>query len=1005
MKEKEPIKKIFDLDAIRKKLSEVFGRQYWRSLEELAETDGFKAFLENEFPEQARALPDGFTRREFLKLMGASLMLAGLGGCSRQPSEKIVPYVKAPEQIIPGKPLFFATAMPFGGTGHGILVESHLGRPTKIEGNPQHPESLGATDIFAQASILTLYDPDRSQVVVHEGKISTWDSFLNAMRIEMASQRLKKGSGLRILTETITSPTLADQIKKLLKELPLARWHQYDALSRDHVRKGSMIAFGEYVNTIYKIDQADVILSLDADFLFSGPGSLRYIRDFSSKRNPRENSKKMNRLYMIEGTPSLTGSMADHRLMLKPSLIEKVTYALCSRLGINIRSNPDDGLTSLEKKWMDAVAKDLKNHSGRCLVLAGDDQSPMVHALSHALNQTLGNINRTVVYTDPVEAEPTDQMTSLRELIKEMKEGKVETLIILGGNPVYTAPVDLSFSEHFSKIKLRIHLGLYEDETSVLSHWHIPEAHYLESWGDIKAYDGTVSLLQPLIEPLYDGKSSYDLMGVLLDQTASSYNIVQDYWKKNGPSLNFENFWQTSLHDGFISNSALPPKSFTLKNNFDINIPPLSNRQSLEIIFKPDPTVWDGQFSNNGWLQELPKPLSKLTWDNAALMSPATAQRLGVQNEELIELNLKGFKQKAPVWILPGHVDHAITLHLGYGRTNAGRVGKGTGFNAYLLRTSESPSFSSGLEIQKTGRRYALVSTQHHHSMEGRELVRAGSLEEYHKDPEFVHHQGHEPSPEESFYPPHKYEGYAWGMTIDLNACVGCNACVIACQSENNIPIVGKKEVGRGREMHWIRLDRYYEGNLDQPQTYHQPVLCMHCENAPCEPVCPVGATIHDKEGLNVMVYNRCVGTKYCSNNCPYKVRRFNFFEYADHHTESLKPLRNPDVTVRARGVMEKCTYCVQRINVARIQAKKEDREIRDGEVVTACQAVCPAQAIVFGDINDSKSRVAKLKKDPLNYGILTDLNTRPRTTYLARLRNPNPEVMSLEPLLERNKV
>jgi molybdopterin-containing oxidoreductase family iron-sulfur binding subunit len=593
---------------------------------------------------------------------------------------------------------------------------------------------------------------------------------------------------------------------------------------------------------------------------------------------------------------------------------------------------------------------------------------------------------------------------------------------MIGGNPVFTAPADIQFAEHLAKVKLRVHLSLYDDETSALCHWHIPAAHSLETWSDARAYDGTVTIVQPLIAPLYGGKSAHEVLAVFTPTSRgrSSHDLVRDYWKSQKSTADFEKFWQIALHDGLIADTALPPKTVEIKATSiqqqatsnqhrassiqskrsedpdSSGQPATSHKQpasSLEIIFKPDPTIGDGRYANNGWLQELPKPLTKLTWDNAALISPATAERLGLSNEEMVELRYRERKVKAPIWIVPGHPNEAVTVHFGYGRARAGKIGTGIGFNAYALRTSDAPWFGPGLEIHKTGERYQLASTQLHHNMENRHLVRAGTLAEYLEHPDFVHEMGHEPPRNMTLYPEHKYEGYAWGMVIDLNSCIGCNACTIACQAENNIPIVGKTEVANGREMHWIRVDRYYKGDLDHPETYHQPVPCMHCENAPCEVVCPVSATVHSDEGLNDMVYNRCVGTRYCANNCPYKVRRFNFYHYADYHTPSLKLLRNPDVTVRTRGVMEKCTYCVQRINAARIEAKKEDREIRDGEILTACQQVCPTQAIVFGDINDPNSRIAQLQASQLNYGLLTDLNTRPRTTYLARLKNPNPEL------------
>ena len=1017
-----------DLATIRESLASSRGQDYWRCLEELSDSEQFHEFLKQEFPQQAAGLLDGVGRRDFLKLMGASLALAGLNACGRAApvDKKIVPYVNQPEQIVPGRPLFFATAFPMSGVGTGILVESHEGRPTKIEGNPNHPASVGATDAFAQASILTLYDPDRSQVVSNAGRISTWNAFLTAINDDLEAERLSGGAGLRILTETVTSPTLANQFRQLLAKFPRAKWHQYEPVNRDNARAGARLAFGDNVNTVYRFNNADVILSMDADFLFTGPGSVRYARDFVGKRRVRQDKTEMNRLYMIEATPSVTGSMADHRLALRPSEMPNFAAAIAAKIGLSVQSTTD----AQHSQWIEALVRDLQKHRGGGIVVAGDQQPPVVHALAHAMNQALDNVGKTVIYTDPIEANPVDQSASLRELVRAMETGSAKVLVLLGGNPVFTAPVDLRFAEHLAKVPLRVHSSLYDDETSAYCHWHIPETHYLESWSDVRAYDGTVTILQPLIAPLYGGKSYHEVVAALLGGFGdATYDVVRNYWKTQKITGDFEMFWRTALHDGVVAGTTFQPKAVKLKTLASSDwltgstsapetrkptpgsAPPETRNpetkpgNSLEISFQPDPTLFDGRFANNGWLQELPKPLTKLTWDNAALVSPKTAQRLGLSYQigarggehgrvftDLIELRYEGRTLRAPAWIVPGHADECVTLHLGYGRTRAGKVGNGTGFNAYSIRTANAPNYGTGVEIRKIGTQYTLACTQFHHSMEGRDLVRAATLEEYRKNPNFVQGEHHHET-EGSLYPGFKYEGYAWGMAIDVNACIGCNACVVACQAENNIAVVGKTEVTRGREMHWLRIDRYYKGSPENPETYHQPVPCMHCENAPCELVCPVGATNHSHEGLNDMVYNRCVGTRYCSNNCPYKVRRFNFFEYSDFDTPSLKPMRNPNVTVRSRGVMEKCTYCVQRINVAKIDAEKENRPVRDGEIQTACQAACPTQAIVFGDINNREAAVAKLKSESLNYGLLTELNTKPRTSYLAKLTNPNPEI------------
>lgn len=998
-----------DLAAIRERLASRRGPEYWRSLEELAESEEFLELLHREFPAQASERADLAGRRKFLKLMAASVALAGLGACTRQPEEKILPYARSPEEIIPGKPLFFATAFTLGGHALGVLAESHMGRPTKIEGNLSHPASMGATDAFAQASVLEFYDPDRAQVVQRNGQISTWNTFTKTLDTEMEVQSLKRGAGLRLLTETVTSPTLAYQIRSLLSRFPEAKWHQYEPLAPDEARQGALVAFGEFVDIQYHFEKAKIVLALDSDFLSSGPGKLRYARDFVERRRIFDPRLGANRLYSVESTPSNTGAMADHRLPLKPSQIEHFARLLATKLNAEVEP------TSLPAShhWIDPLARDLEKHRGSSIVIAGDHQPATVHALVHRINHVLGNVGNTIVYTEPVEAHPVHQIESLRELVHDIKAGRVDILAILGANPVFTAPADLEFDRHLRQVRQRIHLSLFADETSALCQWHIPAVHYLESWSDARAYDGSISIVQPLVAPLYDGKSPHELLAALRgDGDRSSHEIVQQFWQEQQREEDFEQFWQKALHDGIVRGSALPPKQVSLRTELP-NQEEQSDRTqsihgSMEITFRPDPTIYDGRFANNGWLQELPKPITKVTWDNPALISPGTAERIGLANQEVAELQHADRMIQLPVWITPGHPDDCVTLYLGYGREHAGRVGSGAGFNTYQLRTSTSPWFASGLQIRKTGKIYPLASSQHHHlidpssadrqTAQERPLVRSATVEEYRENPNFAQEMTHAPEPETTLYPAHHYEGHAWGMAINLNACIGCNACVVACQSENNIPVVGKEEVLRGREMHWIRVDRYYKGNLDNPSVYYQPVPCMHCENAPCEPVCPVGATVHGNEGLNEMVYNRCVGTRYCSNNCPYKVRRFNFLLYSDFETPSLKRLNNPDVTVRSRGVMEKCTYCVQRINSARIAAKKENREIQDGEVVTACQQVCPTRAITFGDVNDSESRVTRMKNNPLNYGLLEELNTRPRTTYWARLHNPNPDLGSGKP-------
>jgi molybdopterin-containing oxidoreductase family iron-sulfur binding subunit len=1062
-------KSSFDLASLRQRLATGKSKETWRSLNELAENEEFLDFLEEEFPRPGSLAKD-LSRRDFLKLLAAPLALAGLTACFPQPPEKIMPYVEAPEAIIPGRPLFFATAFELEGYAQGLLVESHMGRPTKVEGNPQHPASLGAADVFAQASILTLYDPDRAQVVSSRGEIRTWDAFQAAITRAMEAQRGSEGAGLRILTGTVTSPTLASQIQALLEQFPQARWHQYEPAGRDNVRLGALAAFGEPVETIYRFDRADVILSLDDNFVYREPGKLRYLRDFSARRQVGAVGAEMNRLYVVESTMTSLGGFADHRLPLQAGQIESFAREVARRLGLEVPPGPT--IAGAPEGWVDALVADLQANEGSSLILAGQQQPPAVHALVHALNAALGNVGQTVIYTDPVEANPVEQVVSLRELAADLEAGRVEVLITLEGNPVFTAPVDFNFPEQYLKAGLSVYLGLYEDETAALSHWHIPALHYLEGWGDARAYDGTTSIIQPLIEPLYGGRSAYELLGVLLgDFGQDSYEIVRGFWQSllfpevetagesataapgaegapagegaaptaeaptpsgaeaptptgaaatpaatagagqatggtgeaGDPAVAFERFWRNALELGFLPDTAAAEKTAAPDPALLANLPPTPQAASpgpevLEIVFEPDTSIWDGRFANNAWLQELPRPVTKLSWDNAALISPATAERLDLANGEVVELVFDGRSLRAPIWILPGQPDNSVTVQLGYGRRRGGRVLEGAGFNAYAIRTAAFPWFSYGLEIRKTGDRYKLVSTQDHFSMDERDLVKVGTLEQYRENPNFLRESGHGLEPEDPQHPPSlfpewEYEGNAWGMAINLGTCIGCNACVLACQAENNIPVVGKDQVENGREMYWLHLDAYYQGGLENPDVLFQPRLCMHCEKAPCEPVCPVAATVHDSEGLNNMVYNRCVGTRYCSNNCPYKVRRFNFFQYSEQDIIPLKMLQNPDVTVRTRGVIEKCSYCVQRINAARIDAKTANRPIRDGEVVTACQQACPTQAIVFGNINDENSQVQQLKEQPLNYALLAELGTQPRTTYLAKLTNPNPAI------------
>jgi len=976
------------------------GPHYWRSLEELSQTEGFFEMVHREFPRQASVWPEGASRRDFMKLMTASMALAGLSACVKQPLEPIVPYVRQPEPITLGVPLFFASAMPFGGYATPVLVESHEGRPTKVEGNPDHPASLGGSDVFAQASILDMYDPDRSQVVSYTGDIRSWSDYATAIKGPLNSQKAVQGGGMRILTRTVSSPTLAAQISAVLAAYPEAKWVQYDPLNRDNARAGAQLAFGQHVETRYSLDKADTILSLDGDFLSSGyPGFLAYARRFSSRRNP-DLKEKMSRFYMVESTPTNTGGKADHRLPVRASEVEQVARAIAAGLGVGSGAAKPE-----QQKFVAALVKDLQANKGAAVVIPGDNQPPAVHALAHAMNQALGAVGTTVFYTDPVEAKPQDQTAALKELVGEMNAGKVDLLLIVGGNPVYDAPADLKFADAMGKVQLRAQHSLYQNETTDHVHWHINATHYLEQWGDVRTIDGTATIVQPLIAPLYGGKSEYEFMEALTGSSATSgYEIVRKYWQSKMTG-DFDAAWRKALNDGFVAGTALPSKTVAAKGSVPASS--ASNTGGLEVMFRRDPTIYDGTYANNAWLQETPKPMTQICWDNAVLVSVKTAEKLGLKTEDIVEIEANGHKVKGGVWRTPGHPDEAITVFLGYGRSKSGRVGTDVGFNAYPLRNSDSPYFTSG-KISKVGDGYGFANPQGWQfidqsgipgaeDMSDRHIVRKATLEDFLKNPNFAHEGIEAPAPEFTLYTNFKYTEAKWGMAIDMNSCIGCKTCVVACQAENNIPVVGKEQVRRGRHMNWLRVDTYYEGGTENPTAYYQPIPCQQCENAPCEVVCPVGATVHSTEGLNDMVYNRCVGTRYCSNNCPYKVRRFNFLLWQDWETPQYKMMRNPEVSIRSRGVMEKCTYCVQRITHGRITAEKEGRKVRDGEIITACQQACPAGAITFGDLNDAESRVAKLRADKRNYGLLEDLNTRPRTTYMAVVLNPNPELEQSE--------
>jgi molybdopterin-containing oxidoreductase family iron-sulfur binding subunit len=928
-------------------------------------------------------------RRRVLKLMAASAALA-TSACSGPPVEKIVPYVHAPEEDLPGKPLFYATSVSLSGYAMGVLVETNSGRPTKIEGNPLHPASLGATDVFAQAAVLQLWDPARSQTLLHHQTLATWPQFLQAMERRLREFDQTQGEGLYLLTGNVCSPTLQWQIEQLQTRYPKASWHQYDPLHRDHEWSGSEIAFGRKLDTLYYFDKARVLLTLDADFLTCAPNSVRYARDLMKLRRPERGA--MSRIYALESFPGLIGAKADHRLALPPGEIEQFVLSLAQALGVMGKSEE----RSPAREFDTAVLEDLRANSGAALIVPGKGLSPDIHALVHTLNHRLGGHGKTFDHIEPVASQPILHVDSIRALTAAMRERQVQMLFILDGNPVYDAPADAEFLECLRSVPESVHLSAYVDETSVHCQWHIPRVHELEQWSDARAFDGTTNIVQPVIAPLYGGRSAHEVLNVLLRRSNTSpHDTVHAYWQGKLKMNGGEDPWRKALRDGLIAGTAAAPLSVSavpIPPRPPIDLPRRKTAPSLVGSFVPDQSVLDGRFANNAWLQEIPRSMSKLTWDNAAYMSPRTAGQLQVNNGDEIEIRTRGRVVRAGVWILPGHADRCVTLPLGYGRTHAGPVGERVGFDAYRLRTLDAP-WQAEIEIARTGGTWFLVTTQKDASMEGRDIIRTASLEEFKRNPSFATAEKRERIPDHTLYPDYPHDGYQWGMVIDLGACIGCNACTIACQSENNIPVVGKEEVSRGRQMHWIRIDRYFGEEPGAHATDFQPVPCMHCERAPCEVVCPVGAAIHDSQGLNLQVYNRCVGTRFCSNNCPYKVRRFNFLQYSDWSTDASKALHNPEVTVRQRGVMEKCTYCVQRIQRARIEAEQLGRPLRDGEVVTACQAVCPTQAIAFGNINDRESQVSRLKSSPRNYALLAELNTRPRTTYLAQVINSRTDL------------
>ncbi len=992
-------------------------RPMWRSLDDLAGDPAYVSLVQREFPSYADEMLAP-SRRDFLRLMGASVALAGMTACRRWPSENIVPFAHRPAGYIPGGTLQYATSFELGGAAIGLLVTSYDGRPIKIEGNPSHPQSLGATDSFAQATVLQLYDPDRSTELVERAKggapaARDRDAFAAWLTPHFAALRASGGQGLRVLSEPSSSPTLTDLKARFATTFPKAVWVTWDPLSRDAAREGSAMAFGRPLRVHLAVENADVIAAFDADILGDDPAALANSRAWARRRRATDGT--MNRLYAIEPAYSLTGGSSDQRIAVPANLVPVVLGRLAEKLqqgGVALPAGTEsmrDVVSRFASHPYDdpriaALAQDLIDAKGKGAIVVGPRQPAAAHALACVLNAALQNAGAVVWYSEDPEPQRPSHREAIAKLAGEMGAGIVDTLVVLGGNPAYDVPADLDFAKKLSNVKATVRLGLYDDETSAVCRWHVPQAHYLEAWGDARGWDGTAGMVQPLIEPLYDGTSAIELCATMIDgKPGKGYDLVRRTWGAWLPALDFDKSWRRIVHDGVsqetrfaaVTPSFVPGWVAAVSQLADATSPASG---SMELVFTRGNGVYDGRFANLGWLVELPDPITKLTWDNAALLNPKDAAELGVLRDgDLLTIKANGKELVLPGFVVPGQAKGSVAVALGWGRTIAGRVGTGTGVDVNVLRGNDAPWRCEAKLARASGSR-SLATTQDHHVVDAlgkkEELIRAevlirtGTLDEYKAHPEFAQEMVHLPAPA-PLWKEHEYNGHKWGMAIDLSACTGCHACTIACQAENNIPVVGKAEVLRGREMHWIRVDRYFEGDAEAPLLAFQPMACHHCENAPCEQVCPVAATVHDHEGLNVMVYNRCVGTRYCSNNCPYKVRRFNWFN--NHKNESAVELMvyNPEVTVRARGVMEKCTYCIQRIETVKITAKNDQREIVDGEIVPACAQVCPTEAIVFGDLNDVKARVRKLHDDPRCYGVLEEVNTKPRTRYLARLKNP----------------
>jgi Fe-S-cluster-containing dehydrogenase component len=962
---------------------------------------------------------DGVARRTFLQLLGTAA-LAGAAACTRPPAEKILPYTRQPVDLTPGVPQHYATSFTQGGFATGLLVTSWEGRPTHISGNPDHPISRGACGVFEQASLLQLYDPHRAKTFSFRGAPNTWKGFLQAVKAREAGWEKNGGRGLAFLLEPNASPLRTHLRHLIAQRFPEASFDVYDPVGANEEASGAQLAFGEAFRTHHDLTHADVVLSLGEDFLGAGPAQLKDAREFSRRRVP---GPRMNRLYIAEDRLSITGMNADHRLPLKPSAFAAFTLAVAAELARDVRFRvlaplatlAGSGLSEAQRGWAREVAADLARSAGRCLVLAGHDQPAAIHGMALALNAALGNFGETVSAL-PVAGDAQGRgPRGLKDLAERIRAGAVDTLVVTAFNPVYSAPVDLEWAAVLSKVPMSVYHGLYEDETAEKSTWFLPATHSLECWSDAQSVDGTTSAVQPLVTPLFNSTSEVELLGAFVPALSDlkPYQVLKAYWKNQLGETDFENRWEQALGHGVFPTPL--PSAFVPRPRLEALLTALQGlsppRPGLELHFVRDEKVRDGRFANNAWLQELPDPVTKLTWGNAALLGPTTAAARNLRSGDRVRLELEGRALELPVLVAPGTVDGCVVLPLGYGRSGAELVARGVGVNAGVLRTTAQFTFASGVQLTPLGNRSALAVTQEHWSLApsateassahgtgavstnktaARPIALQTTLDELQSaSQELESLRG----PVNKLYQavPESKSPYQWGMAVDLSRCTGCSACVVACQSENNIPVVGKEGVLRSREMHWLRVDRYFEGPPENPSTVPQPMACVHCEKAPCEYPCPVNATVHSDEGLNEMVYNRCVGTRYCANNCPYKVRRFNYLQYNGDLSHTERMGKNPDVTVRARGVMEKCTYCVQRIERARIDSRLEGRTLRDGELKSACQQACSAEAIVFGNLADKSSKVSALHADARRYDVLHELGTQPRTAYLVRVKNPNP--------------